>query len=199
MYSDFCLNHLGLFSHLIIEIDSNLHEIDFKKEKQEIEFQIAKDLTRAAWEGTKDAVEEMPNKFTVRRPWIMKGFRVDKATKDNLEATAWHRDHFMMKQHEGARETPRGKHFAIPAGVRSRPESNIPRSRRPKWIMTDHNTFKSDNLKNGPMKGESGIFQRTKNNRKLKPLYLTRISKETRERWGLPETFGRSAFAHFFD
>lgn len=74
---------------------------------------IAKALTRMAFDA-RDAVREtIPQRFTLRRPWIVQGVVVKPAETNRLVAVVAHRDPFLVWQERGG---VRGGKNAIPLG-----------------------------------------------------------------------------------
>ncbi len=156
----------------------------------EIEFEIVKALTRTARDAAAEVKAEMPSKFLLRRDWITKGIRFEAATKANPIARVYTLDELMEKQETGDVHQAKGKHLAIPAQIRSRPDMFIPRSKMPRQILSQTGTFiGSFEGKSGHrFSGLSGIFQRVNRGRSLRILYLFKDRKVTKARWDFEKT-----------
>ena len=73
--------------------------------RRNVPFAAALALSSTAYEA-RDAVRvSLPKRFTIRRPWIIKGIGVERATKSRLQAAVFSRDAFMAEQEEGGLRT----------------------------------------------------------------------------------------------
>lgn len=77
---------------------------------KQIQFATAKSLTKTAQEVQQAVRADMPQRFTIRRQWVVKGIRIVPATKTNLTATVYSKDPFMERQEAG------GLKFGSPGG-----------------------------------------------------------------------------------
>lgn len=98
----------------------------------QLPFALALTLTRTAEEAVAVNKAALPGRFIIRRGWIAKGYRVDRATKAQLTATIRHLDPFMALQEFGGVKTagPAGV-VAIPEGARPTPTAVTPPSHWP--------------------------------------------------------------------
>lgn len=109
-------------------------------------------LNRVAWMSRRAVQENMPDVFTIRSKWILKGVRVKQATKQDQEAAVYNKDWYMMGHEEGDRRTlsdvPGGipsivpgtkSSFWVPVGIREAAgvdnSKRIPASLRPQNIL----------------------------------------------------------------
>lgn len=83
-------------------------------EAQQFRFAVATALTRTAYDVQKEVRANMPQRFTLRRDWIVRGIMVDRATKLNLTARVYSRDKFMGRQEAGGPKDPLRNYIAIP-------------------------------------------------------------------------------------
>lgn len=101
-------------------------------EKQQFAFACARALTQTAVEVQTEVRKNMPSRFTLRRDWIVKGIRVERATKRNLTAVVYSRDKFMGLQEFGGTKNPLRNYIAVPTSmVRRTPREMIKKSDRP--------------------------------------------------------------------
>ena len=158
--------------------------------RSEIEFEVVKALTRTARDAANAVKADMPTKFTLRRDWVRKGVRFEAATKAHPVARVYSLDELMAKQEYGDVHRPKGKHVAIPAQVRSRPNTHIPRSRLPRKIMEQKEVFSTsfEGKDNHKFSGLEGIFQRDRKRKSLRILYLFKDRKTTEPRWEFGKT-----------
>jgi hypothetical protein len=158
--------------------------------RSEIEFEVVKALTRTARDAADAVKADMPTKFTLRRDWVRKGVRFDAATKAHPVARVYSLDELMAKQEYGDVHHPKGKHVAIPAQVRTRPNALIPSSRFPRKILEQNGTFKAsfEGKSGHKFNGLEGIFQRDRKRKTLRILYLLKDRKTTQPRWDFEGT-----------
>lgn len=124
---------------LTLRIDANLDKmramVDTFRNDQ-ARFAVAKALTNTAQDVQAAVRADMPNKFTLRRQWIVNGIRVTPARKNNLTAEVYSRDSaFMWRQESGGAKVPMqagGKHVAVPMpAVRRTKTGMIPKADLP--------------------------------------------------------------------
>lgn len=89
-------------------------------------------LNRTTDEALRKVRSDLPRYFTIRSPWVAKGFRTDKATPAKIEGRIFHRDQYLVAQEEGGDKTGRdGGHVAVPDEARPNPRAMTPRSKWP--------------------------------------------------------------------
>lgn len=102
-----------------INVEMDLSDVN-KIAKRQIPFILSKTLTDLAKEATKENRKHAGEEYTIRRPWVMNGFRSQGARKDFLKALVFHRDTYMHKHERGDLvRSKAGKFNAIPQ-VKSR-------------------------------------------------------------------------------
>ena len=178
------------------DIEKALRQLKALTDPKQLNFAIAKALTQTAVEVQKELRRNMPSRFTIRRPWIVQGIRVERATKQNLEAVVYSRDDFMELQETGGTKNPRRRYLAIPTkAVRRTKTQMIAKADRPGALgeraeVVEYNGNKWIALKKARRGANKGG--------QLRLLYLLIPRAELKERLGLekdglkiaPERFG---------
>lgn len=178
------------------DIEKAMRQLKALTDPKQLNFAIAKALTQTAVEVQKELRRNMPSRFTIRRPWIVQGIRVERATKQNLEAVVYSRDDFMELQETGGTKDPRRRYLAIPTrAVRRTKTQMIAKADRPGALgeraeVVEYNGSKWLALKKARRGANKGG--------QLRLLYLLIPRAELKERLGLekdglkiaPERFG---------
>lgn len=102
-----------------IEVDMKPVQEMLTRAGREMPFAIAKGLTKTAQDVQAKVIADLPGKFTLRTGWYKPntpyGFKIEKATKQNMTATVFTRAPFMQLQEEGGtKRMPSGKRIAVP-------------------------------------------------------------------------------------
>ena len=164
-------------------------------EAQQMRFATAKALTSTAYAVQREVKANMPSRFTLRRNWIVQGIRVERATKQNLEAMVYSRDKFMRLQEEGGGKNPARNYIAVPTRAVKRTKTDIIRkSDRPaalgdKAEVVDYNGHKWLALKKARKGANKGG--------QLRLLYLLVPRAQIDQRLGLNKDGQRVARAVF--
>lgn len=117
-----------------------------KLAKQQIPFAMAKatnDITLEAREFLKDRNRSA---FTIRRPWVLNGWRVKLANKrmSPIKATLWldpSRDFLAKFEDGGTKQSRTGRSLAVPLDARKSPRSIVPAALRiPALQLRAHRT-----------------------------------------------------------
>lgn len=176
------------------DIENALKKLQSITEAKQFRFAVAKALTQTAYDVQKEVRANMPNRFILRRQWIVQGMRVERATKQNLEAMVYTKDKFMRLQESGGIKGPLRNYLAIPTSMVKRTKTEIIRkSDRPaalgsKAEVVEVNGNKWLALKK-PRKGA--------NSQRLRLLYLLVPRANLRERLGLGKDGMKVARANF--
>lgn len=192
------------------DIDAALAKFRAALDPKQLPFAAARALTRTAVEIQAQVREEMPQRFTLRRQWIVQGIRVERATKDNLRASVFTMDEFMGRQERGGTKAPKqDQHLAIPMpAVRRTKRDLIREADLPKNLGRAEITKTLRNGKTITRKGAGGaafktevngrLFLVRRRNGKLEFLYLLVPRADIQKRLGLEEIgtrVGRARFA----
>lgn len=176
------------------EIDHAMRQLQTIRQAEQFRFSVAKALTATASQVQQEVRKNMPGRFTIRRPWVVNGILIEKATKQNLTATVYSRDKFMGLQEVGGAKGPLRNYLALPTSmVRRTKKDLIAKADRPKNLgdkveMIEFNGHKWLALKRG-RKGANG--------NKLRLLYLLVPRAQIKSRLGLGEDAARVAKARF--
>ena len=133
---------------------------------------VAKALTGLAYDVRDGVRASLPDRFTIRRPWVAKGIGIAPASSGSLTATVFSRDYFMELQETGGIKT--GK-IAIPVGrmaaiARTRV---LPKSLWPRALRSRRTVF----VRSGK------VFERK--GKQVGVLYLLRKRQRVRPRFGM--------------
>lgn len=152
-------------------------------------FASALALTRTAQAAQSAVRKDLPNKFTVRRSWIVQGIQITPASKSDwpaLKAVVGSRDEFMVLQETGGtRKGLGGRRIAIPTkAARPNPRAVLARSKRPGALLAKPKTFFKDTES-----GKGSVFQRGNGSKRVrKALFLLRPEVKVKARFGFGET-----------
>lgn len=93
----------GTFSieHNIEQVARQLGQLETKQ----VRFATARALTMTARDAQTEIRKQLPQRFTIRRNWISQGVRIKAATKENLTATVFHMDEYLIRQEAGGVKT----------------------------------------------------------------------------------------------
>jgi hypothetical protein len=126
------------------DVRSNIDEVlrGHLKRRDQQPFAIAKALTVTAQQARDEQQKEMPQRFTVRRPWVLKGVRIEPATKTNLRSVVKDIDPFMAIQETGGTKTSInhrvfdwGEYLAIPLDARKSKRDIVDKRDWPKNLI----------------------------------------------------------------
>lgn len=166
-------------------------QIDFAKlgtKLNQIPFAVALALTRTAQDAQLEVRRGLRQRFTTRNNWVERGILFSSAKKDNLVATVFSRDDFMILQEKGGVKTPRGSSIAVPADAKVNKRGIITQANRPRALLAKPNTFRAT------ISGVDGVWQRLgtraarKAGRALKLLFVFKPSVPIRARFGFANT-----------
>jgi hypothetical protein len=178
---------------ITIEVESNFRE--FTENVRQLPFATALALTRTAQEIQAEVRAELPQRFTIRNDWVSKGIRIEKATKQNLEATVYSKDAFMVLQETGGVKTSRGTAQGIPMDVKASARGIVPKGLWPRALLGNPKVFRAR------IGGVDGLWQHVRVSRKrrragertLKLLYVLKPSVTLKPRFGFADTGSRIA------
>ena len=150
----------------------------------QLEFAVARALTRTAASVQAETRAQMPGRFTIRRPWVIQQIKMKPARKGRLVAEVYASEaaDFLGLQETGGTKDPRGRYVAIPTSmVRRTKRDMIRKSDRPRNLgdraeIVEYNGNKFLALKR-PRKGANG--------QRLRFLYLLEPRANIDERLGL--------------
>lgn len=102
-------------------------------DEAQLPFTIAKALTATAIEAQTAVRLAMPSEFILRRDWIVKGIRIQPATKTDQRAILYSKDPFMGRQEYGGEKIPKlgGRYVAVPIEARPSDAMLIPKELLP--------------------------------------------------------------------
>lgn len=150
--------------------------------KKQIPFATMQALNATAREAERELEQDLPQQFTLRSGWLLKGIRTRTATKNRLQAEVGSRDWFMKLQAKGGvKRAKKGRALALPVGVRPDASAAVPRSRWPGRLKN-----KKGYALGQTAEGTGGLFKVTRKERKLWWVFVERIG--VKRRWPLHQT-----------
>lgn len=148
-------------------------------QRRQVPFATSLALNRTADEVIHRGRQLIDQRFTVRRDWVKKGFRVDRSTRSKLEARVYHKDPFMwLQEHGGEKEPASGKQMvAAPIGARPTPQTITTPGRWPGALIQRHKAF---TIRKGDT---SYLFQRLGRTKrgKIRKNRLSRLPQQGRD------------------
>ena len=136
---------------------------------------MAKALTGLAYDARDSVRASLPDRFTIRRPWVAKGIGVAPASSGTLTATVFSRDYFMELQETGGTKSGR---MSIPVGRMAATARTkvLPKSLWPRALRNRRNVF----VRKGT------LFERR--GKQISALYLLRKRQRVTARFGMIHT-----------
>jgi len=178
------------------DIDRALRQLRSITEAQQFRFAAARALTRTAVDIQAEVRKNMPGRFTIRRDWVVRNIRVERATKADLRATIFSGDKFMSLQEFGGAKGPLRNYLAIPTSlVRRTPKDIIRKADRPAQLGDRAGIVEVNGRKYLALKRE----RKVRSGSRLRLLYLLIPRAQIRKRLGLAEDGMRVARARFSD
>ena len=143
-----------------LETSSALNALSDLKRSQ-IPFATALALTRTAQYAQREIKAGLPERFTIRSPFIERGVRVQSATKVSQEAAVYWRGptgsrfaESLARHETGGLKRPANRYLAIPRGVKRGAGGKIPKSQRPASLLKRKRVYSQE------VAGGKAIFRR---------------------------------------
>ena len=116
-------------------IEQAIRKLQSITEAKQLRYSTSQALTRTAYAVQAEVRANMPSRFTIRRPWVLQGIKVNKATPSALTARIYSRDKFMALQETGGIKEALRNHIAVPLqSVRRTKTGIIAKKDRPKNV-----------------------------------------------------------------
>ena len=128
------------------DLELNTSEVVFalnRLKREQIPFAQSLALNWTLKDAQAEVREQLPRRFTIRRPWLPRGVVVKPSSKRQLWGTITQRDPFMSRQEFGGQKTPQGKAIAVPVGALARLAKTkvLSKGKRPAAQMRKKNAF----------------------------------------------------------
>ena len=163
---------------LKLTVDAKAARLAVIRDMSQLRKAVSKALTGLAYDVRDGVRASLPNRFTIRRPWVAKGIGVAPASASTLTATVFSRDRFMEQQETGGTKSGR---LSIPVGRMAAIARTkvLPKSLWPRALRSRRNVF----VRNGK------VFERR--GRQVGVLYLLRRRQRVQARFGMTMQAGR--------
>ena len=157
---------------LKLTVDAKAARLAVIRDMSQLRKAVGKALTGLAYDVRDGVRASLPQRFTIRRPWVAKGIGVAPASASTLTATVFSRDRFMEQQETGGTKSGR---LSIPVGRMAAIARTkvLPKSLWPRALRSRRNVF----VHNGK------VFERR--GRQVGVLYLLRRRQRVRPRFGM--------------
>ena len=148
---------------------------------------IARALNSVALESRDAVRQEMPHRFTLRRPWVLRGIGVEFARSSSLQAAVFSRDAFMRDQEEGGKRSgARSQIIAVGRMAAIKKQRVLAKSQQPQALMAKKNVFYH----------EGTLFER-RGKKHIEALFLFRKQIKIPARFGMEQTVRSTALRLF--
>lgn len=144
-----------------LELSPVLRSLDDLKRRQ-IPFATALALTRTAQHAQREVVRTLPERFTIRSPFIARGVRVQPATKASQEAAVYWRGptgsrfgETLARHETGGTKRPANRYLALPRAVKRGAGGRIPKGQRPATVLKRKRVYTQELAS-----GAKAIYQR---------------------------------------
>lgn len=173
------------------DIEVNVPEVVFSlstlKSKQ-LPFATSLALNLTLKDAQNQLRKEMPRKFKIRRPWVLRGVVVKPSNKNRLWGSIGQRDAFMSLHESGGIKTPFSRAIAVPVGALARTAQSkvLTKSKRPRALLKRKNVYRGETRKGVP-----AIIKRGTVRKPLEVLYVLVGSARIERRFGFVATVNK--------
>lgn len=133
-----------------LELSSSLQALSDLKRKQ-LPFATAVALTKTAQAAQKTIRAQLPDRFTIRSPFVERGVRIEAASKIKPQAAVLWRgpagsrfDESLARQETGGKKPPKNRYLALPRNVKRGARGAIPKSQRPAALLRQKRVYSQE-------------------------------------------------------
>ena len=168
---------------LKLTVDAKAARLAVIRDMSQLRKAVGKALTGLAYDVRDGVRASLPNRFTIRRPWVAKGIGVAPASASTLTATVFSRDRFMEQQETGGTKSGR---LSIPVGRMAAVARTkvLPKSLWPRALRSRRTVF----VRSGK------VFERK--GKQVGVLYLLHKRQRVRQRFGMAMQANRVVLAN---
>lgn len=166
------------------DIELNTSEVVFalnRLKSQQIPFAQSLALNWTLKDDRARVVKELPRKFKIRRPWVVRGVQVKTSSKRTLWGSIGQRDSFMTLQETGGTKRPARVSIALPVGQLARlaQKQVLSKAKRPAGQLRKKGVYLGRTRKNVP-----AIIKRGTSRKRQEVLYIFKSSARIDRRFG---------------